>query len=740
MRITKTITIVLLFISSQIVFAQRKEISLNGIWKIVKTDTASNVPTEFKSKICVPGLVDLANPAIDQIPDFAWQSLELAVAATDQAHASTDKAVQSVPTDESWYYNDAVYWYKRSFTINEPIRDVALLKINKAMYHTRVYLNGKFIGENYYNFTPTLINILPYLKPINQENELIISVGCRNNLPNTVIRGDDFEKYFFTPGIYDDVNIILSGKPYLQNIQTAPDIANGKLRVDAEVIQHKGKRFNLTYTVTEHISGKKITGNVLSKLKPKNGEMYKVDFTIPMPDFKMWSPENPFLYDLNLSTGNDNKKTTFGMRNFAAQKGGTVGLNDKTYYLRGTNICMFRFFEDAERGMLPWNREWAKKLLLLYKDMHWNSMRYTIGPPPELWYDLADSIGFLIQDEYPIWKSHVPKPDGVTSESLAKEYEAWMREKWNHASIVVWDGQNESVYDTTAIAINKVRGLDLSNRPWDNGWAKPASESDIMEGHKYFFYPYYSGFKNNKPVAIKEGLLKDIFKNPVGQSGPYMNKVPKGYSYPNPVIMNEYTWMWLNRDGSPTTVSESIYKNLFPEAKTHEKRFKAFAQVLGMETEYWRSHRLFAGVQYFSALSYSRALALKGITSDNFKDVKNLVFEPYFYKYLRPAFNPVGIMLNFWDEKLPFGSTVSIPVNLINDTYNLWKGELQLSIINEKGIAVNVQKVSVNLPDLGKETYNFEVKFPEEKGQYSVVGEIIYQNEKVQSIRELKLE
>ena len=35
--------------------------------------------------------------------------------------------------------------------------------------------------------------------------------------------------------------------------------------------------------------------------------------------------------------------------------------------------------------------------------MHWNSIRYCIGFPPELWYDIADEEGFLIQDEFPIW-------------------------------------------------------------------------------------------------------------------------------------------------------------------------------------------------------------------------------------------------------------------------------------------------------------------------------------------------
>jgi len=116
----------------------------------------------------------------------------------------------------------------------------------------------------------------------------------------------------------------------------------------------------------------------------------------------LWTPENPFLYELELSTGKDDLSTRFGMRSFSFDKDKKVALlNGKPYYMRGTNVCIFRFFEDPSRKDLPWNARWTADLHQRFRDMHFNSIRYCIGFPPEKWYEIADSLGFLIQDEYP---------------------------------------------------------------------------------------------------------------------------------------------------------------------------------------------------------------------------------------------------------------------------------------------------------------------------------------------------
>ena len=154
--------------------------------------------------------------------------------------------------------------------------------------------------------------------------------------------------------------------------------------------------------------------------------------------------------------------------------------------MRGTNVCAYRFFEDPTRGDRPWREEWVRRLHKAFRSMHWNSIRYCIGFPPEIWYRVADEEGFLIQDEFPIWYGG-QWPKELTTEALVPEYREWMRERWNHPCVVIWDAQNESVTDQIGPAIRMLRKLDLSGRPWDNGWSAADAAGDVYEAHPYAF-------------------------------------------------------------------------------------------------------------------------------------------------------------------------------------------------------------------------------------------------------------
>ena len=151
-------------------------------------------------------------------------------------------------------------------------------------------------------------------------------------------------------------------------------------------------------------------------------------------------------------------------------------------------------------AICPGELDWTRRLHQQFKTMHWNSIRYCIGFPPDFWYDIADEEGFLIQDEFPIWLLNPQTdknkaPEFPVAEKIIPEYVEWMRERWNHPCVVIWDGQNESFTDETGKAIQAVRHLDLSNRPWENGWAEPQSAADCVESHPYLFSRGWSGQK-----------------------------------------------------------------------------------------------------------------------------------------------------------------------------------------------------------------------------------------------------
>jgi len=281
------------------------------------------------------------------------------------------------------------------------------------------------------------------------------------------------------------VELILTATPYIVSVQAVPDLKAQAVRVVAEIESGEESGEVVVKAEVSPARSKRIAGDRHLWIQMARNEFKTVELVVPIADCRLWSPEDPFLYELNLSTRGDAVKTRFGMRTFSFEPGGKYArLNGKRYFLRGSNVTAYRFFEDAARGDKPWRAEWVRRLHQELKSMHWNSLRYCIGFPPDFWYDIADEEGFLIQDEFPIWTLG-EDPEKLEAGKIIPEYIEWMRERWNHPSVVIWDAQNESSIKASGQALQAVRALDLSNRPWENGWAEPQAPTDCVEAHPY---------------------------------------------------------------------------------------------------------------------------------------------------------------------------------------------------------------------------------------------------------------
>jgi hypothetical protein len=686
--------------------AGRQIVSLNGEWQIAKTD--GKLPDKYASTTPVPGLVDLALPALDVI-------------ATPEVDAANDANRPSYGYKEGWY------WHRRSFDVPRTDDDVIQLKIFKARYHTKVYVNGQFVGENTYCFTPSYFNLKPFLKQGN--NEIVVGIGCYAQLPDSVPTGHDFEKLTYIPGIYDNVEITFSNKPFIENIQCVPNIKDEKLRVVAEIDAEQSRSVKLSYSVKEKSTGKEVAA----------GTVKTADFEIPMKDATLWTPETPVLYELTLSTGADCKRVNFGMRTFRFDAERKIALlNEQPFYLRGTNVCIFRFFEDPDRKALPWDAAWTVKLHKRFKDMHWEMARYCIGFPPELWYEVCDSIGFMLQDEFPLWEGY-PASFTYQTPQIAEEYRRWMRERWNHPSVVIWDAQNETVDKRTAEAFRQVRDLDLSNRPWENGWSAPDRPTDPVESHPYLFQAYCD-INRKEP---EEGYKKEFFGTIRRAGGDASNLAAVVHHtsdiFPNPSLINEYGWIWLNRDGSTTTLTDYIYEMFWQGSTlTAQQRRYIYARNLAMLTEYWRAHRRAAGILHFCGLAYSRSKPPRGQTSDNFTDILNLTFEPEFYKYVKPSFAPVGLMIDFWEKSCNPASMVEIPVFVINDLPEKFEQNVTLTLERDGKTITSIQQ-KVLAEGYESKAFPFELKLSAEAGDYLLRAEITRNGEKVFSLRDVKI-
>ncbi len=675
----------------------RRVIDLNGTWQVAE-GALDAMPKQFEHTVPVPGLIDMAKPAFAEVGK-----------KSDKRQA---------------------FWYRRTFAVEGTVPPVALLKIHKARYGTKVWLNGQEVGEHLPCFTPALLDVKPHLKGSGQQNELVIRVGAdRESRPTDVPSGWDFEKYLYIPGIYDSVQLILTGEPFINNIQVVPDISSGKVRVVTELRRSPGSSGDLaTYEITEAKSGR-LVGTFKQSNLPQTPS-FALNVEIPIKDCQLWSPENPFLYRLKLSTGGDTAEARFGMRSFRFDAAtGRAILNGKPYFMRGTNVCAYRFFEDAERGDKPWRAEWVRRLHQQFKSMHWDAIRYCIGFPPELWYDIADEVGFLIQDEFPIWLLG-KAPENPTAEKIIPEYTEWMRERWNHPCVVIWDAQNESHTPETGKALMAVRSLDLSNRPWENGWAEPQTDQDCVESHPYLFS---RGWQGKNPFFLKE--IEKVSGTPHLQKAQEKLRVP--------VIINEYDWLWLNRDGSCTCLTDKIYAALLGPNSTVEQRRYLHARYVAALTEFWRGHRQAAGVLHFCGLGYSRAgdkpRPEGGATCDDFLDLEKLNFEPNFEKYVRDAFSPVGLMLDYWGQDLPAGKEREFKVVVINDLYKDWQGRVRLRFLRNND-AITIRYLPCTVAALGSQTLSFRQPVPEEPGDYVVMAELMSgQEASVRSLRDAKI-
>ncbi|MCF7972407.1 MAG: hypothetical protein K9N55_01185, partial [Phycisphaerae bacterium] len=652
----------------------------------------------FERRIPVPGLCDMAVPAFGDVGRV-----------TSQRQA---------------------FWYRRSFTVEGAVPETAMLKVHKAKYGMQVWLNGQVVGEHLPCFTPALLDVKKQLRGRGRTNELIIRVGAnRESLPETLPRGWDFEKYLYIPGLYDSVELILTKTPRIVNVQTVPEIEASCVRVVVELENlRKAKRVPLTYVLREWRSGQEVTRGEYEVAG--EGVNLKADFRVPIRDCRLWSPEDPFLYTLELSTAGDSTQTRFGMRSFRFDKAsGRAMLNGKPYFMRGTNVCIYRFFEDVERANRPWRREWVRKLHQRFAGMHWNSIRYCIGFPPDFWYDIADEEGFLIQDEFPIWYLG-EWPKALKSEAIAPQYTDWMRERWNHPCVVIWDAQNESTTQETGKALASVRDLDLSNRPWDNGWAAPQSDQDCIESHPYLWIRNWFGGEPFK--------LSDLAKT---SPRPGVREEQKAETLP--IVNNEYAWLWLNRDGTPTCLTRNVYSDLIgPTASIPEHRY-TYARTLAALTEFWRSHRECAAVMHFCGLGYSRSGGWErpeaGATSDHFSELESLNLDPMFVEYVRDAFAPVGLMIDMWQEAITAGSEQAVPVAVINDLPEPWQGTVVLRLI-QNGKTVTEQSQACTVESLGRTVIGLTLSVPKETGKYLLTAELVTKDkDPVRSLRDVQI-
>jgi beta-galactosidase len=675
--------------------------SLNGSWEVAEGALDDVAPTVFPYEAPVPGLLNAAEPAIENI------------GLVDPAR-------------------DA-FWYRHSFFAPEHPSATALLCLGKAKYGVRAWLNGTLLGDHYGAFTQAEFDLRDKIR-WGASNELVVRLGAeRSKLPAFIPAGQDHEKTHWIPGIWDDVNLLFTGEQTVVRVKVETDIHSGEAVVFTTLRNNTDSavEIQLSQEIREWRGTIPRTETETERLALEAAETRTVRQSLSLEDAKLWTLETPSLYVLNtrISTDGgqavDDRATRFGFREVQWKGGDDKGfyLNGDKVYLRGSNISLHRFVEDPLAGDLAWQEAWVRKLLTSYpRQYHWNILRTSIGRLPNFWYDIADEEGLLIDDEFAYWSLAFPRPKESKNKDLddahlewsiiemEKEFTSWIQENWNHPAIAMWSASNETVDDKSREIIDRVRYLD-GTRQWENGgWQKPHSVGDPIEDHPYIFAANFNPMTEILGLSAKgiEALDKKD-----GQPIPPTNML--GMTYPSndhAHIINEYGWLWLNRDGTPTKLTANVYQMLLGDAATPQTRREAYAYLHAGLTGFWRAKRGYQGVQHFSYLNHSKPGT--GFTSDNFIDLENLVMEPRWHEYHRNVWSPVAVYIDQWRDNYKRGGSARVPLIIINDFNEPVNGTVEMIATAVGGEVLSRSVVTkVRMDALGQQVLKLELDIPD---------------------------
>ena len=391
--------------------------NLNGLWKYAITKKGDPTPAAYQGDILVPFAVESSLSGVGKMIN---EKEEL--------------------------------WYQRTFDVPSAWRGKQiLLHFGAVDWKAEVWVNDVKVGEHTGGFTPFYFDITSVLNKGN--NDLVVKVwdpSDRGEQP----RGKQIANphgIWYTPvtGIWQTVWLEPVATQYITNLKTTPDIDNNSVKVEVAA----------NTTSADKVEVKVFDGkNLVAKGAALNG----VPVELAMPaNAKLWSPDSPFLYNMEVTLYKDGKaidqvKSYTAMRKYSIRKGQNgitrLQLNNKDYFQ----------FGPLDQGWWPDGLYTAPTdEALVYdlkktKDFGYNIVRKHVKVEPARWYTHCDQLGLIVWQDMP---NGGPSPQwqarnyfNGTEVIRSAASEANYRKEWkeiidclySYPSIAVWVPFNEA--------------------------------------------------------------------------------------------------------------------------------------------------------------------------------------------------------------------------------------------------------------------------------------------------------
>ena len=386
-------------------------------------------------------------------------------------------------------------WYNRIFIVPSTWKGKRIvLNFGAVDWKTDVWINDIKIGSHKGGYTPFHFDITPYLNK-GGEQKLTVRVWDPTD-KSFQPRGKQVSKpggiwYTAVTGIWQTVWIEPVGENFVTQIKTIPNIDRNSVSVTVlteENVKTDLIEVRVIDNNTTIASGISVVGQ---------------DVLLGIPDTKLWSPETPYLYNLEISINRNGKvldkvKSYFGMRKISTQRDGSgiirLQLNNKDYFQ----------FGPLDQGWWPDGLytaptdEALRFDIVKTKEFGFNLIRKHVKVEPARWYYHCDKEGILVWQDMPSgdgwagWETdrYFTNPELVrtpeSEENFRKEWKAIIDNLYSHPCIVTWVPFNEAWGQFKTVEIAEwTKSYDPSRlvNPASGGNFFPVG--DILDIHNY---------------------------------------------------------------------------------------------------------------------------------------------------------------------------------------------------------------------------------------------------------------
>lgn len=330
-------------------------------------------------------------------------------------------------------------WYQRTIRIPDSWRDRrTMLNFGAVDYFCAVYIDGKLVGRHWGSSDSFGFDITDYVsdgadhslvvrveddtrsgvQPLGKQSSLYYSHGCM---------------YTRTTGIWQTVWMEPVDRCGLASVYVVPDLDRKVFTVQPEF---RAFADGLVFEAVVRDRNK-----VVGRVKMPASPGLKLD--VPLKSVKTWSPESPFLYDVDFTVYDRNGNALDKVKSYAGMRkihtvGNRLYLNNRPYFLR---LVLDQGFYPDGIWTAP-SDDALRRDIELSMAAGFNGARLHQKVFEERFHYWADRLGYLTWGEAPSWGADANRIEAARN--FIPEWENVVVRDRNHPSIIAWTPFNET--------------------------------------------------------------------------------------------------------------------------------------------------------------------------------------------------------------------------------------------------------------------------------------------------------